>query len=431
MLESKENLQNNNNQSKNDKFTSSFIMIMMVFFIFGSVFRNFYSDAPLFKIGWTKYSMADCKKYIAYVKDSSDLSKEMKFQKNIYEVIKIAQQKAAITSFCKKLGLKISNYDVKKSIQNDSRFLDGNMFSRNKFLDFLKSSMLSENEYYDLKKEELLHLQFWFFIKNSYSLNEQFIKEFDKAYFSYRYIKYSIVNHKDVVLNYYEKDLLDFYEKNKEKFKTYKQYTYEGFKIETKFFSQEDLNFLDRVIKNNNFQSIIKNYPQYTTKVSHDQLVYLFKGGLNYHSDKINAEKGNCFYFASDGTFAYVVKVVDIKPAKQLSFYEVKDVVRKIYELEKKPFCVNKKNIKWKKTKLNAANFYQGDLPYRVSKRIFSFPLNSVQEIHENGVSYFIIVEKILSVDTDKKTGDLKDFVDNELFKSISKYLLSFVESVK
>lgn len=421
--------------SSKNTFNSYFVLGMLFVLVVSSLFNRFSNDPVWFKIGWTNYTASYCRRYIAYAPKNSALTADERFRTYYYHIMHTARKKILISNVCDSLGLVISDNDMRDSIINDLTFYKDGGFSRAKFIEHIAELGVSEHEFYELRREELRHEQFWYLLENSYPLPIDLVKKFNRAYNAVRHIRFAKVDHADIKLKYSEADLLNFYKKNKSKFKSQPKFSYDVLAVSVRNFSDADRVFLNRVIKNNNFDSIMKNYPNDTYSIPFSEFSSRFKSeavdswiqafSSSYREKEV--EVGDCLYFSADEKF-YVLRVTSIQKAKQIPFSQAKDSVKRLYENVHKPKAIDVNSLKWQNGACSVCNYRSLNLPSHISAEIFSLPIGVISSFRDGGCSYFVVLDSISEPVSCDDSDDflLRGFLNKEIREAIASYLLSY-----
>lgn len=419
-----------NSNDNQDKFTSVFIMVVMFLFVLTNVSRRYYDDPIMFKIQKQKYTLTQCKKYAALVPGDEDLTLDQKFQKHYYQVLNIAKARSSFSYLASTLGLSIATKDMRNSIIKDPFFAESGHFSRAKFLAHIKKIGISEHDYYELRREDLLHRQLQFLLSSGYSIPPHIALRFVSGYKAKRHFKVASVKHSEVKIQYSQKELVDFYNENQEKFQTPKKYKYTAVSLSLKEIPQQEYNLLQKMIDNGNLDGILKSYPKAVRqRLNQEEANYKFNSFVDQR-DRI-FKLGECSSFFQKDVF-WIIKIEEVIESEQLPFEAVKESVVKLFDKKNKPLSIKLQNLHWKPLSFSAENFYSFDLPMEVKKAVFSLPVGKMQEFHFEGISYFLIVDSIDFSGISISEYDFSAFrskINQEILQAIIASLVLSIES--
>lgn len=399
----------NTNESSSQSKMSIFVAILAGISIVSNLFQR-YKEPTLFSIkqGKKLYTYSMCRKYLALMPDSNkrfdesvDLAHRAhgRFIKFYDYIMWTAMTYAVMIALCDELGIVASHDDVKKHIMKDPAFLIYNSFSRDKFEKFLKNKGVSENEYYDLIKEQLQIIQLNYLLFSVCSLKPEMLDLLKRALSAKRSIRVYHAPLEKLLKQPSARELLHCYEKNKEKFKTDRLYKIRALSIRRADLNQKDYDFIDVMIRNDNFDGILKSYSQHTKLLDEA----LFCDYVPLESEK-ELKKGSCLTLNFTGSEMMIGQVIDLKESTILPFDQVKGQVRSLYVSLNPPKFVENMSIKPVKLSYDFATIDElqlDGLPLdkKIKSVLFDLSVGEKRILSINEMAYAIILDEIKYTD--------------------------------
>lgn len=287
--------------------------------------------------------------------------------------------KALLENFAHDIGIRVSKEEIAKEIQDVEDFKTNNVFDNNLYKQILKQNHLKPSVFEDNIKKDL-------FIQKILAIFPQILTPFEKEVMSLAInlkdkLAIQIINLNQIKINITDKELQEFYEKNKDSYKSPKEFEVEI--IETKLsdikVNEEDLQvFYNDNISDYTINGIIQDFDKIQEKLINDfkqkkaQKIAL-KAYIDFRDKKINGNKTTFSQYkisdeildslnlSKEGDFIkpilnndtfITMKIIKKIPQTIKSFNEAKDEITKDY----RPIALKKGLEKEVKAKVNLFN---------------------------------------------------------------------------
>jgi peptidyl-prolyl cis-trans isomerase D len=395
-------------------------------------------------------------------------AKEMGLTKIVFQNL---VNQTLLLNLAKEYGVVISDDELARAIAQNPAFMQNGKFNKKIYEIYLRNHGLKPKAFEDILRDDLIVAKLLKLL-NAKALDYEIavigsiINLKDK-------FKFSIINKKNIKVNFDEKELKAYWEKNKENFKTPKKYKLaihwtDSSKIEAtdkelmKFYQKNSFNYLDKDGKELSFEKakaeVLKDYKikkakkqalleqiaikKGKEKIDNIQILALNDPTLSKELwDQIQeAQKGDLLKPKVVGTKYATVKVLDVINPKIMSFEEARGKIQKEFEAKKKEELLQKrakellakKEFKYESGFISLNNYK--NIPNLtdaqkviVAKSIFdSFDKTGKIDLGDSLV-IFEIVDQKLGKNTDKATetiltNNLKSSeFEERLLKNLSK----------
>lgn len=158
---------------------------------------------------------------------NKELAKQLKLENVAFQRI---TQKYLLLNYAKELGLTTTDNEIAKELLKIKSFYKDGKFDKNTYMSVLKLNRRTTSEFEEQLKKDLLVQKVQKIFNLPLEKNE--ISNISKLIYMEDKVSINIINKSDIKVDYTDKDLKDFWNKNKENYKSEQTYQVSYFKVD-------------------------------------------------------------------------------------------------------------------------------------------------------------------------------------------------------
>jgi peptidyl-prolyl cis-trans isomerase D len=157
---------------------------------------------------------------------NDELAKQLKLEKTAYDNV---VQKSLLLNFSNDFGFTVSNEEVYKELLKIPSFVVDGKFDNATYKSILKQNRTTPNDFEEQIKKNILIGK----IQSVYdvNINENTIENLNKLFFASDKAEINIIDSKDISVSTDDKQIQEFYDKNKENYKSIEKFEVNVFKV--------------------------------------------------------------------------------------------------------------------------------------------------------------------------------------------------------
>jgi hypothetical protein len=403
----------------NEKYSSFAAWILVVAFIIAIIMQSgfMYSNPTVAMIDKNKIKASDVQKFMSIIipPDTIDPKSDMAHNYKFSAALELLRNIVLIEYVSSLWGLIVSDEAAMQSVYSDEKFYVNGKFSNSSFLSWIGKHGITRMDYIRLKKCELLQMQLSYLWKTLFVIPNKLCSGVFASKNQKRNGRWCVVDNKNVkVPRVSEKELLKFYEDNRERFAEKEKLTYRI------LICKNVNNSIIRELKNSkDLDEIAKKHGLVVAHSDRlDKVDERLKDMIVYLMPKMKLELNENSELLSAGNQFVAFRLIEVKPGYTPPFSEIKNEVRAAFI--KDYVARHVRPSKWRKISLIYGEDADANVPELIAKEIFKNPSGKMRKHVFNDNTYFLIVDEIINNPASKDT----QFEDAELFSSeVARYV--------